>query len=466
MRALRIAIRALDMVSAQEHRKQRSTEVQSSAPRAPDSRRDAHCGTGRERSTSPNSSHVISLSHTALSLALLSVVLRCLLSSPVPASVFRISFATFAFFFTHALLLCFPLCWLVDSYSWVLKVLYWFGLIVVAFLLPEPFYRDFYVHVSRIAGGVFLLLQVVILVDFAHALNERWNNQPAEKERMYKILILVVSLLLLLASLAVLILLFVWWDSCGLHKFFIGFTLAGTFVICCICVMEKFSERGGILPAAIVTLYCYWLCYSGINSDPRECNHRSTQGVAQLVIGLIVAAGSIAYAGWNVGTHEDLFGTEEAAAAKAQEERADMEAAAGGSEVDREAAHAQVLQLESADSSSEVGLVARQNFRFHLVFAACSMYMAMVSATHTHDARAAPLCVRRTSGACRGAAERRSCISLVLCALRVSCVCAVCVFDPLSSSRIGARSARRRTRISVTAVCPVAHTISALNQCG
>ena len=303
------------------------------------------------------------------------------------ASVFRISFATFAFFMTHALLLCFPLCWLVDSYSWVLKVLYWFALIVLAFLLPEPFYRDFYLHVSRIVGGFFLLLQVVILVDFAHTLNEKWNDQPPEKERMYKALILIVSLVLLLASLAVLVLLFVWWDSCGLHKFFIGMTLAGTFLICALCVTEKFSERGGILPAAVITLYCYWLCYSGINSDPAECNHRSTQGVAQLVIGLIVAAGSIAYAGWNVGTHEDLFGTEEAAAAKAQEERADLEAAAAGgaSDLDREAAHAQVLQLESADSSSEVGLVARQNFRFHLVFAACAMYMAMVSAHRTHS---------------------------------------------------------------------------------
>jgi hypothetical protein len=86
------------------------------------------------------------------------------------------------------------------------------------------------------------------------------------------------------------------WGDCALNKFFISFTLCGTFLVCVLCVMERFHEKGGILPASIITLYCYWLCYSGLNSDPStSCNKNQTQGPAQLIIGLIVAACSIAY---------------------------------------------------------------------------------------------------------------------------------------------------------------------------
>jgi len=299
-------------------------------------------------------------------------------------AVFRVSFSIFLFFATHALLLCFPLCWRVDQFNWLGKVVYWLALLVVAFVLPEDFYGDFYVHVSRVVGGFFLFLQVVILIDFAHGVNEKWNSVPEEQQFKFKAAILASSLAMLLASLALLILFFIWWGKdCGLNKFFISFTLCGTFLICCLCVTERFSEKGGILPAAIVTLYCWWLCYSGLNSDPSSCNTRQTQGPAQLIIGLIVAACSIAYAGWSVGTHAGLFGKEEEAAAKAIEDRAAQEVEMGALSTaavdgDRDAAHKRALALESDSASAEYALVARRNCKFHLVMAACSMYMAML----------------------------------------------------------------------------------------
>jgi hypothetical protein len=128
-------------------------------------------------------------------------------------SVFRVSFSLFFFFLTHAMLLFFPLCYKVDQFNWIGKVFYWLCLLVVSFLLPEGFYGDFYVHVSRVVAGIFLFLQVVILIDFAHGVNEKWNSVPEEKQNVYKAAILGSSLAMLLASLALLIWFFIWSDN-------------------------------------------------------------------------------------------------------------------------------------------------------------------------------------------------------------------------------------------------------------
>jgi hypothetical protein len=230
-----------------------------------------------------------------------------LVRAPPPGAVFRVSFATFAFFLTHALLLLFQACWHVDRFSWIMKVLYWLVLLFVSYLLPEPFYANFYVHVSRVVAGAFLFLQIVILIDFAHALSEGWNKAEDDpKARMYQVLIIVVSLIALITSGVLLVLYYLWFggSGCELNQFFISFTLCVTLVLIVMSITEKLSDKGGLLPASIVTLYCYWLCYSGLSSDPSSCNSLGgKQETTQLVVGLIVAAASIAYGQSRTHTH-------------------------------------------------------------------------------------------------------------------------------------------------------------------
>jgi hypothetical protein len=83
-------------------------------------------------------------------------------------------------------------------------------------------------------------------------------------------------------------------------------------------------------------------------------------------------------AGWSVGTHTSLFGVEEEAAARSLEEKAAVELELGVVDGDRDAAHQRALALESTEASEEDRLVARRNFKFHLVMASCAMYMAML----------------------------------------------------------------------------------------
>jgi serine incorporator 1/3 len=63
------------------------------------------------------------------------------------------------------------------------------------------------------------------------------------------------------------------------------------------------------MPAGIVSLYCAYLLYTALSSDPTSCNpNRAVRSNATLIVGLIISVLSLVYAGWNVGTSNTLFG--------------------------------------------------------------------------------------------------------------------------------------------------------------
>lgn len=134
-----------------------------------------------------------------------------------------------------------------------------------------------------------------------------------------------------------------------------------------LAILEKFSLRGGILPVSIVTLYCYWLLYSSLLSDPTSCNtQRSSEtDTVRLVLGLVIGTISIAYAGYSTGRHESLFG------------KVEEEVEVGESRNDLESHRSNQSDAEKPIPPITESLV-RRNRRFHLMMCLCSMYMAML----------------------------------------------------------------------------------------
>ncbi|GKD58021.1 probable serine incorporator [Tanacetum coccineum] len=79
-------------------------------------------------------------------------------------------------------------------------------------------------------------------------------------------------------------------EDCGLNTFFIVMTLILVFVFAIITLHPTVS--GSILPASVISLYCMYLCYSGLASEPRDyaCNglHKHSKAVSTgtLTVGL------------------------------------------------------------------------------------------------------------------------------------------------------------------------------------
>lgn len=236
-------------------------------------------------------------------------------------------------------------------------------------------------HFARVVSIFFLLLQLVLLVDFAYSWNESWTSD----ERPWGKAVIVVSLLMLLGSLAWFIVdIFIFaHGACHLQKFFIASTFALTFLTTGLSVSNWVGEGGGLLPASVVTLYSYWLLFSALTSDPSECNTVSSRSreFAPLIIGLLLTACSVAYASWSVATNTKLF----SGSPDQEHENLNSDAATSEQPADKSESSKDV-ELASAEDDEEDEPVdsanslekARLSSRFHLLMACASMYIVMI----------------------------------------------------------------------------------------
>lgn len=299
-------------------------------------------------------------------------------------AVYRISWALFLFFFGHALLLLGKSCYRIDEASWWLKMPLFLALVVVAYFFPDDFYSG-YLYVARVIAGIFLVLQIVLLIHCAYSLNEDWTSE----EKDWKCAVLSLAALLYGLSIAACVLCFVYFagSGCPTEQFFVAFTLILTFLASCLSI-SNYVDKGGILPASFITAYAWWLCYSSLSSDPSSCNTANNNTTAQLIIALALGALSITYSAYSVAMQE------------VKDEDHHVAASSGGSvpvpngegdkPKDNKDIEAQVPEPPSSganrdrdDSSPELDdeqkiVYAKSRQRFHLCVAAASMYMAML----------------------------------------------------------------------------------------
>ncbi|GJM87219.1 hypothetical protein PR202_ga03153 [Eleusine coracana subsp. coracana] len=166
--------------------------------------------------------------------------------------------------------------------GWMAKIFCWVVIVFLMFFVPNGVV-SFYESISKFGSGLFLLVQVVLLLDFVHGWNENW---VAKDEQFWYMALLVVSVVCYIATFSFSGLLFHWFTpsghDCGLNLFFIVFTLILVFAFAIVALHPKIN--GSLLPASVIALYCTYLCYSGLSSEPRdyECNglHNHSKAVS------------------------------------------------------------------------------------------------------------------------------------------------------------------------------------------
>jgi serine incorporator 1/3 len=296
-------------------------------------------------------------------------------------AVFRISFASFVFFLGHALLVkCIGKA--ADS-GWILKLLGWVGLLVVGFLLPNDFY-DGYTWISRLIAAVFLVLQCATLLEAIYKFRDMMMQREAMKA------ILVITVVAYLAAGIALVLLFVYFGTadCNKGKAFITIALVTSLLYSALSVSS--FARHGILPSSLVSLYSYWVIYSALSSNPdTSCNPTASNSTASIILSIIWATISVSYAGFSTasGVAEEPLQGSESVAASDKRELLTSGSFLSPEEIaakKAEAAARRVEDAEVADIARENGggensedVFKSRNWRFHLVLASCTMFMAM-----------------------------------------------------------------------------------------
>uniref|UniRef100_K9J164 Putative conserved plasma membrane protein n=1 Tax=Desmodus rotundus TaxID=9430 RepID=K9J164_DESRO len=200
-------------------------------------------------------------------------------------AVYRISFALAIFFFAFSLLMIKvktskdPRAAIHNGF-WFFKIAAIVGIMVGSFYIPGGHFTTAWFVIGMIGAFLFILIQLVLLVDMAHSLNESWVNRMEEgnSRRWYAVLLSVTSALYTLS------LIFVGWlytrytrpDGCTENKLFISINLVLCVIVSIISILPKIQEhqpRSGLLQSSVITIYTMYLTWSAMTNEPdRSCN--------------------------------------------------------------------------------------------------------------------------------------------------------------------------------------------------
>ncbi|CAL8335868.1 unnamed protein product [Merluccius merluccius] len=163
---------------------------------------------------------------------------------------------------------------------WFFKIAAIVAITVGAFYIPDrPFTRTWFV-VGTFGAFCFILIQLVLLVDFAHSWNESWvEKMEMGNPRGWYTALLVMTVFNYIMSVVTVVLLFVFYtkpDDCTINKFFISFNMLLCLVASLISVLPKVQEsqpRSGLLQSSIITMYTMYLTWSAMSNEPdQKCN--------------------------------------------------------------------------------------------------------------------------------------------------------------------------------------------------
>lgn len=189
--------------------------------------------------------------------------------------------------------------------GWTAKFVIWALLTVLMFFVPN-IVVTIYSVLSKFGAGFFLLVQVVILLDATHSWNDAW---VAKDEQKWYYALLAVSLTCYIAAFAIPSVLFIWFNpsgyDCGLNVFFLVMTMILAFSFAVIALHPEVN--GSLLPASVISVYCAYVCYTGLSAEPHNyvCNglhNKSVVSISTLLLGMLTTVLSVLYSALRAGS--------------------------------------------------------------------------------------------------------------------------------------------------------------------
>ncbi|XP_058797975.1 probable serine incorporator isoform X2 [Phymastichus coffea] len=163
---------------------------------------------------------------------------------------------------------------------WAIKYLLVIGGVIGAFFIPENSFGPTWMYFGMIGGFMFILIQLILIIDFAHTWAESWvgNYEETENKGWYVALLGTTFLNYILAITGI-VLLYVYAtkpDDCSLNKFFISINLILCVIVSVVSILPKVQEyqpRSGLLQSSVLSLYIVYLTWSGVSNSPdHDCN--------------------------------------------------------------------------------------------------------------------------------------------------------------------------------------------------
>jgi len=266
---------------------------------------------------------------------------------------------------------------------WAIKILAILAITIGFFFIPNAGFV-YYGYFSLAGSFLFIIIQVVLLIDMAHSWTESWiMNYEKTESKFWAFALMAVSVLFFCLSITGTALMYVYYTKenpgCWVNSMFITLNLIFCFFITCLSVHPKIQEKNpksGLLQAATVTLYSTYLVYSAIVSEPTSmlCTslnvdpNSSPVNMIMLVIGVLFTFIAIIYSAISTATTSNQVGETTGLIKEEKDTKEEKE------EEDKEKKD---KDIETALTPGEEKVSYNYSF-FHVTFALAVMYLCMV----------------------------------------------------------------------------------------
>ena len=134
-------------------------------------------------------------------------------------------------------------------------------------------------YFGMIGGFLFILIQLILIIDFAHSWAEAWvGNYEETDSKGWLAALLSVSGLFYAGSLTIIVLFYVYYTGshtgeCKLHEFYISFNMILCVILSVISILPKVQEnlpKSGLLQSSMITLYILYLTWSAMTNSPDQ----------------------------------------------------------------------------------------------------------------------------------------------------------------------------------------------------
>ncbi|CAF1414958.1 unnamed protein product [Rotaria magnacalcarata] len=200
-------------------------------------------------------------------------------------AVYRLSFGMTIFFFLLSLIMINvktsrDFRAKIQNGFWAFKLLILIGFVIAAFFIPNDGFAHAFMIIGLIGGFMFILVQLLLSIDFVHSWNESWIERVESGSKKHLWGLLFFTALFYGISLTGIILFYIYYapdrNVCRLHTFFISFNLCSCLILSIISILPKVKEYNasiGLLQSSFVSLYVIYYTWSAMSSNPDpQCN--------------------------------------------------------------------------------------------------------------------------------------------------------------------------------------------------
>uniref|UniRef100_A0AAX7U1T3 Serine incorporator 5 n=1 Tax=Astatotilapia calliptera TaxID=8154 RepID=A0AAX7U1T3_ASTCA len=159
---------------------------------------------------------------------------------------------------------------------WLLKFIALVACCAGGFFLPnESTFLEVWRYIGAVGGFIFLLIQLMLLVEFAHRWNANWYS-GVKYNRLWYAALAFVTLVLFSVGVGAVIFMGIFYthpEACLLNKIFLGINGSLCLVVSLLAIspfIQKLQPNSGLLQPGVITVYVMYLTFSAFSSKPKE----------------------------------------------------------------------------------------------------------------------------------------------------------------------------------------------------